>query len=107
MANSPSSKSYFTYPVMLIVLEEFLLKNNFTPAEKSETHFTYEKGALLVKVPRKRIVERAEVVEVLAAAQLSVEEFERYMNQSAFSEFEKLIDLSLKTPPINKKKDVE
>ncbi len=107
MANSSSPKVFFTYPIMLIVLEEFLLHNNFTAVKKTETHLIYEKGALQLKVPRKQIVEQAEVAEVLAAAQLSMEEFGRYMNQSAFGEFEKLIDLSLKTPPIKKNKDVE
>lgn len=107
MAKARHSERITNHTMTIIVLEEFLLANGFVAIGATDTHFSYTKGDVSIQLPKGQFIGKNDALTILETAGLTLEAFRAFEADSPFRQFEKLIDLSLKTPPIKKNKDVE
>jgi hypothetical protein len=102
------SHKYDIYPLRIEIVEQFLGENGFTPIEIGETFITREKKEIkrIVRIPKETALTKTQIKEVLSAADLEFSEFEYYLLHHT-NDFDQLIDMSLRTPPFKKDKDVK
>ena len=92
------------YPVNTQVFHTFLSQNGYLGTAITSTDTEFTKDNVKIFVPKNKALTQKQVKQILSIAELSLESFEHYINAIKSTDlFDKLIDMSLKTPPLKKK----
>jgi|GEM_PF-3715733 hypothetical protein len=93
------------YPVNTQVFHTFLSQNGYIGVAITSKHTEFEKASIKVFVPKDSTLTQKQVEQTLSIATLKIEDFEQYINTIKSTDlFDKLIDMSLNTPSLKKKK---
>lgn len=105
MSKYPKNLENNIYPVNSLLVQHFLQAYYFDATLVGDKYSYFKKQDIEIKVPRNVTLMKDQVEELLTCTELTIQQFTEYVEAFKNNDkFDKLIDLSLKTPPYKKNK---